>query len=159
MAACGIDDIIEETIMSKENELYKAMEACNQGLTLSENGDYTKALDAFSDALVIFEAEKDHKNEAQVLMNIGSVYRDMSEPILAEEYYHHAMEIFERLDDQEGIANQFSNLGYISYVTSRLEEAAAYFEKAARLYTKTGNTERARLAEQNVEALKKELMS
>jgi tetratricopeptide (TPR) repeat protein len=84
---------------------------------------------------------------------VGSVYRDKEEHGPALENYANALSIFEEQDVPIGMADQYSNIGYIHAMKRERETALEWFQKAKDLYESLGEERKASLAEQNIQIL------
>jgi tetratricopeptide (TPR) repeat protein len=88
------------------------------------------------------------------LGNIGSVYRDIEKWDDSLDIYFKALKIFKEVDHENGVADQYSNIGYAYSMKGDLKNAFRFFEEAKVLYNKSGNIEKTRLCEQNLQAIK-----
>ena len=71
----------------------------------------------------------------------------------ALESYSKALAIFEEQDESIGMADQYSNIGYIHAMKRERETALESFQKAKALYDSLGQERKASLAEQNIQLL------
>jgi tetratricopeptide (TPR) repeat protein len=115
---------------------------------------FDHALDLFREAADLFKELGDDVSLGEQLGNIGSVYRDMNEWDLALPNYFDSLEIFEKIDLKAGIAAQYSNISYAFSGKGALQEALEYSIKAKGLFDELGETRRAELSQQNIDALK-----
>jgi len=96
--------------------------------------EFTSALENFKAAFNLFEASGDTLHAALLLSNIGSVHRDMGEYYQALGMYQKALPLFERLENKEGIADQYTNIAYIHVMEGDLIRALSCYRKALPLY-------------------------
>jgi tetratricopeptide (TPR) repeat protein len=131
----------------------KAAVVSNLGLFKAFKGDFTNALKYFQQARDLFERIGDQPSLARIWGNIGSVYRDMQAPAEAMPNYQKALEIYTQLHDDLGCADQSANIGYLNAVQGDASKALDWFRKALGRYQALGETEKARLTQQNIARL------
>ena len=82
--------------------------------------------------------EKDSKEEAVVLGNLGLIYDERGELDKAEEILLKTLEIDEKLELQEGMANSYSNLGIIYSKRGDLDKAEEMCKKSLEIAERLG---------------------
>ena len=83
------------------------------GNILSEQSQYTKALDYYFKAVAIDSLNNKKGSLPDIYNNIGLVYADQSNYVKAEEFYFKAMKMYDETNNKDGIATTSSNLGNI----------------------------------------------
>ena len=82
--------------------------------------------------------EKDTKEEAMVLGNLGLIYRRKGDLDKAEDMHNKSLEIEKKLGRLKGMAAEYGNLGLIYEQRGDIGKAKEYWEKAVGLYKKIG---------------------
>ena len=97
----------------------------NLAMTYLSQGRYIKAIEHYQKARQLFSsvAEARPKDFGNILTNLSSVYAEMGQYNKAISYQRQALTIFEKADDQAGIASSYHNIGYIE--SEQLNYAAA----------------------------------
>ncbi|MDP2161712.1 MAG: tetratricopeptide repeat protein [Flavobacterium sp.] len=120
----------------------------NLGISNIITGDYSKALDYFSKAKLIFENElsigskEDFKNRSGLARTYGSmgvVFSEQSNYAKALQFHLKAVAIYEELQDEEKLARVFNNIGVVYRAQNEDFKALEYFTKAQKLQEKTGD--------------------
>ncbi|GGD31687.1 tetratricopeptide repeat-containing sensor histidine kinase [Flavobacterium orientale] len=120
----------------------------NLGISNIITGDYSKALDYFSKAKLIFENElsigstEDFKNKSGLARTFGSmgvVFSEQSNYAKALQFHLKAVTIYEELQDEEKLARVFNNIGVVYRAQNEDFKALEYFTKAQKLQEKTGD--------------------
>jgi tetratricopeptide (TPR) repeat protein len=81
------------------------------------------------------------------------VFRDKEDHEAALTHYLKALSLFEEQGLSIGIADQYSNIGYIHAMNRERETALEWFQKAKALYESLGEETKASLADQNIQIL------
>lgn len=104
----------------------------NLGLSYLTQGRYVKALDYYTKAQQLFSKQlaAPAHDSGTILTNIASVYAEMGQFHKAIEYQQQAITIFEKADDQAGMASAYHNIGYIRSELLDYPAAVAAFERA-----------------------------
>ncbi len=85
--------------------------------------------------------EKDTKEEAMVLGNLGLIYRKRGELDKAEDMHNKSLEIEKKLGRLEGMASDYGNLGLIYRVRGDLDKADDMHKKSLEIEKKLGRLE------------------
>ncbi|MEW6557463.1 MAG: tetratricopeptide repeat protein [Elusimicrobiota bacterium] len=109
------------------------------GNVLQTKTFYTKALESYKNALLLYEIKNDKRNLWRVFQNIGVVYYYSGDYQKALEYYNNALEIGEQLGNQPGIANTHNNIGLIYYNLGNYKKALECYNKALEINKKYEN--------------------
>lgn len=121
-------------LMKKRNDLSGAgMILTNRGVLLSELLRITEAKKSFEDARLIYQVGKDPRNEAKVLINLGSLANATEDLDGALSYYTEADKIL--MGEKGGAVSGVNYLGIgETYLKKReLRNARTAFDKAATL--------------------------
>lgn len=110
----------------------------NQGVVLEKLGAFEAALDLY----LRLEVEKDAMaptRRASVLVNLGVLYRNLGDPILAIESFAAAAAIFEKEGDRAALSNVLLNLGRALHQNlGRNAEAESAYRRALALALESG---------------------
>lgn len=124
--------------------------------------DYLKALDYYEESLEFFEqyAEKHRENPAEyeqarlgmanILNNIGLVYKEQKNYGLALENYRKALKLFEELESKPGIAQTQSHIGIVYLEGENYSDALMYSQDALRIYREIGQRKEVASALENI---------
>jgi tetratricopeptide (TPR) repeat protein len=80
--------------------------------------------------LRIFQEKERSDYEGKAYNLIGSIHHAQGRYAEALESYQKALAIFERIGDQQGIANCYNNIGVINVAQGRYAEALESYQKA-----------------------------
>ncbi|MCX4779932.1 AfsR/SARP family transcriptional regulator [Streptomyces sp. NBC_01264] len=121
---------------------------------LGKLGRHTEALDALSRAEVIQRATEDHFSLAVGLSTRAEVLHSAARPAEALDAFRRALSIQEQIGDEYGQACALGHLGVSHAEQGQLEEAAACWERALRIYAKGGESGKATELRARLEALR-----
>ncbi len=113
----------------------------NLGLCYVGYGDYVRALDYHSNALLIEEELNDKKGQSQSLNNIGNIYGDMGGNKKALKYYERSMALSLELGDEEGSTGAITNIGNVYSILGDKEKAMEFYLKGLEIDRKYNYTE------------------
>ncbi|MBQ8464449.1 MAG: tetratricopeptide repeat protein [Alphaproteobacteria bacterium] len=99
-----------------------------------KNGDMEFSSRLFYQAAKLFNKEKYFYEEANIYLQLGTIYRICFVDDVAETLFHSALKIFKTLKYKEGIAKAYANLGVLMVGQERFDEADGYFTGALNLY-------------------------
>ncbi len=104
--------------------------------------DMAEARAHYEEALDIARSHGSDGDVADALYNAITAYAygDMPEPETALRYANQAREIFERLDDKEGVARSNWAWGTVAHALGRDEEAVVAYERALAIYETLDDT-------------------
>ncbi|MBN8693218.1 MAG: tetratricopeptide repeat protein [Bacteroidetes bacterium] len=110
-----------------------------------ETGNYYRALEAFQNAIKLFEAENSYSGVNSARANIGNTYYYMGNLEKALDYYKKAIEDYKKIKDikpeTEGkLANLYNNLGIIYASKKDYLYGKIYFDLALNLWHKQKDT-------------------
>lgn len=103
---------------------------------------YYLALNSYFEALTAYRKLENKPLEAQIIENIGIIYRKAKFYNKAINFYRDALTIKESLNDSIGIARSYYNIGRIYRLSNRPEDALKYFNLALTLYESQKNSKK-----------------
>jgi signal transduction histidine kinase len=103
------------------------------GKIFNEYGYNSKAILSYTDALEIYKDSTKSIEKYKLYDVLGDVYFDLKEYSKAEKAYKDALFIVNKINNKKGIAITVSNLGNLSRVNGKLEEAWAYFQSIEKM--------------------------
>ena len=132
------------------NKSYIAANLSNIGIIYKEQGDYSKALEYFFDALKIHDELNSKNDLAATLGNIGNVYMKQGVASTeasakvellnkALEYYLKALKMNEELGRKNGIAINLGNIGLVYMDQLDYPKALEYYFKALDMAEELGD--------------------
>lgn len=123
----------------KKAEIGKATALANMGEVYIYLGQYSRALDFLSRALVDFKISGASSQQAATLNNIGVVYKNQGNYQKSQEFYQKALRLYKKNKDNLGEAITLNNIGEIYRNLSRYSQAINYHEKALKIFQNCGN--------------------
>lgn len=102
-------------------------------------GNYPRALEAFLQALKIYEKKKDPQNISISMVNIGTVYTDLPDYAQALYYYFRALRHAESSSYEAGRAVPLLNIGDSYEKQNKLDSARIYTQQAYEAAIKTND--------------------
>jgi len=126
------------------NDLSKALEVFTRlkddnGLRVVLNGlakvystlnQHDKSVEYHIKSLQLIDPEKDKMTFSISYFNIGTVYRNAGNLLMANEYFNKALQLSLELDDQIGIAYAKTNLGWVLLNQKSYEKAVDNYKQA-----------------------------
>ena len=110
------------------------------GMLNFDQSHFDKAFSMYVKALSLYEQEGNLYGKSAVLINLGNIYRRLSDNQKALEYYQQSLELNQQLDRKSGIANVYASMGNIYFHLDDFKKAALYFQNSIELYEVLGNT-------------------
>jgi tetratricopeptide (TPR) repeat protein len=107
-----------------------------EGLALFARGDYKAALSMFETAVHSYGAADEQDKQAEMLNNLGVLYRLRRDWPTALTALTHARTIFADLEDVEREAQTWGNLGDLYADQRHLDKAASAYSQASALFGK-----------------------
>ena len=111
----------------------------NLGVFYTQQGQYEKAINILSKALLMCELAGDRKHIAEVLSSCGRVYIYLSDYPNALDYHMRALEIARDVEAKDVEATSLNNLGYLYITLSDWSKALVYLEQSLALAQKLDN--------------------
>jgi tetratricopeptide (TPR) repeat protein len=114
----------------------------NQGVVLEKVGAYREALGLYKQELAGGGAggKPDPDRRAALLVNSGVIYRNLGDPVKAEESFREAIGLYRRAGDTAGLSNAHLNLALALHLNlERPAEAETAYREALRLAVESGD--------------------
>jgi tetratricopeptide (TPR) repeat protein len=111
----------------------------NLGIFYTQQGQYEKAINILSKALLMYEVTGDRKRIAEVLSSCGRVYIYLSDYPSALDYHMRALEISRDVEAKDVEATSLNNIGYLYITLSEWAKALTYLEQSLDLARKLNN--------------------
>ncbi len=106
---------LEYDFASKTNNKIFIANALNiQGASFYIQGNFTDAIDYYTQSLKIEEEIGNKKGIASALNNIGNIYNQQSDFPKAIDYYTQSLNTYKDIGDKKGMATSFNNIGIIN---------------------------------------------
>ncbi len=118
---------------------YQANALNTIGTAYWNEGNYSRALDYYLQALQIREETKDKKGVGGCYGNIGNVYYLQADYPKALEYYFKGLKIGEELRDKNGTGLCLTNVGVVYFDQGDYQKALEYASKALLVYQELGD--------------------
>jgi serine phosphatase RsbU (regulator of sigma subunit)/tetratricopeptide (TPR) repeat protein len=128
----------------------------NIGVLLTDQGDYTEALDYLNQALKLkkrYEPENVSKN----YLNLGVAYENKGDTSKAINHYQKALKAAIKVDDHEDIATAYNNIGSYYYYRKDFKLAVDYLRRAVSEYELVGDGAGTAWALANIGSIKYQL--
>jgi serine/threonine protein kinase/tetratricopeptide (TPR) repeat protein len=110
-----------------------------QGTTLWNIGKLEQAIEAYAEALVIYRAIGNSRNEARALNNMGIVFAALGEYEEALAHYKSALKIDQALGERSGLALKLGNIGQCYADLGDVARAESYLARALEVAEQTGD--------------------
>lgn len=139
-SACSV--YLTQNPGEKERAFYtesKADALSNLGRLYSNRGDYSLAIDYFSESLEICEKIDSKDGVAFNLDHMAMIYRMLSDYDNALTYYERVLDIHRSREDKFGIANTLNNIGNVYFDQEKDDIAQGYYEEALTTSYESGN--------------------
>ncbi|MGC9525847.1 MAG: CHAT domain-containing protein [Limnospira sp.] len=104
-------------------------------------GNYREAVEVYREALPSFREENDGAKIGEILLNLGTAYRILSQYDSAREAVSEALEIAQKIGDRNLEAAALMELGVIDYSRSEYPEALELYDKAIAISREIDNRE------------------
>jgi len=134
--ASALDHLNQAYLLANEHsfEEKSASILTNMGRLNFKLGNYSTALSSTKEALSLFERFAPNSGSAAVnLLNIGNIYRDISEYENAKYYYEKAQTLVLKIQNFNMKAVVLNNLGLVHIKLEELSKALALFNEALNL--------------------------
>jgi len=111
----------------------------NQGVVLEKVGAHREALDLYKQVLAA-GGELEPGRRAALLVNTGVIYRNLGDPVKAEESFREAIALYRRAGDVAGLSNAHLNLALALHLNlEQTAEAEGAYREALRLAGESGD--------------------
>ncbi len=118
----------EEALKHPRDSFAIASAYNNIGASNRSLGNYEDALNAYLNALHIYENKEALNEVATVNNNIGMVYSYLGINEKAVQYHLKAIDVFEKENNQKGISQAYNNIAIIYANDGELDKALSYFQ-------------------------------
>ena len=125
--------------VSKSQPTIKAQIHQDMGTLFRSQSQFDSANHHFTEALTIYQTEKDSLGIAKSVNNIGTIHFFRGNYKQALGSYQKAIKLFEKVNFTKGIADCNNNIGIIHWKQKNYELAQEYYKKAGDAYQKLGN--------------------
>jgi DNA-binding SARP family transcriptional activator/tetratricopeptide (TPR) repeat protein len=112
----------------------RAIALSDLGTALGQHGQYTAAVENFSEAIAIHRELGDRYGQAQSLISLGVVYKLMGRRNEALSCYEQSQAICEELGNARGQAMALDNLGALLRQEGMYDKALAYHQRAIAIF-------------------------
>lgn len=109
------------------------------GVTLDLGGLHAEALEAQSEALAIYEQEKDAASTSAVLINLGNTLDNLGDRARSREHYQRALEVKQSNGITKGVGSVLNNLADLALESGTIEQAVALFDQAIAAHERDGD--------------------
>jgi len=107
------------------------------GTNYSNSNNLIKALESYQNSVSVYENLGLQKETGRLYNNIGLTYSGLRSEDKAIQFYLKALHIYENiLNDLDGVATVYINIGNLYYSQENYEFAQHYFDEALKLYKK-----------------------
>ncbi|HEY3569958.1 MAG TPA: CHAT domain-containing tetratricopeptide repeat protein [Thermoanaerobaculia bacterium] len=111
----------------------------NEGVVLEKVGAFREALDLYKQVLAA-GGELDPDRRAALLVNTGTIYRNLGDPVRATDSYRQAIDLYRQAGDTAGLSNANLNLALALHLNlEKPDEAEAAYREALRLAEASGD--------------------
>ncbi len=99
-----------------------------------------KALKYFNEADSIYSSIKEYRGLSRVYINIAEIYNEVYKEYKKSLYYYKkALDLKRKLDDKEGIALVYNDMGSLEGNMENINDAEKYFNKSFEIYSDLNN--------------------
>jgi two-component sensor histidine kinase len=110
----------------------------NKGFAYKLKGEYIKALAAYMQALDLL-ADTDLKIKITILNNIGNLYADQNDYVLALDFYQQAKQLAEAEKNENAVAYALNNIGNVYFSQKKYDLALLNFYASLQLKRALGD--------------------
>ncbi|TWX72771.1 serine/threonine-protein kinase [Colwellia sp. C1TZA3] len=119
---------------------YKEAEALNAfGVVYEQLGETKLAFDYYQEALVIRKVSGDLAGATTTMTNLAPMHVAIGEYQKAEQYLKASLEIYQQLNDQEGLSNIYNELGNLAEEQALYQSALENYRQALNIRVDLGN--------------------
>jgi tetratricopeptide (TPR) repeat protein len=119
-----------------DDKLTMALALLSSGRIYDILNQRTKALEAYNQALPLWQDLRDRSGEARTLNNIGTVYSLSGETAKALDYFNQSLPIIRELKDPIGEARTLNNIAWVYREQGQVKEAMTQIDGAIALIEK-----------------------
>lgn len=93
-------------------------------------GNFSKALEAYHNAIQAVRETNNGNLEGHTLINIGGIYYEYGDYLRAKDYLNQGLNVFKGLSDNLLIGKSYVRLGYTYYALNSFDTALVYLDSA-----------------------------
>ncbi len=123
-------NILEERIKKDYDKRMDAFVKKFRSYEAGLNLDIEKSIELGKESMQIFDELKDNRESGWIRISLADSYIQLGDLATATELAHQAIDLFEDLDQNEGMSRAYNLLGNIVYTAENMEKAREYFEKS-----------------------------
>lgn len=130
------------SVFKKEKDSFLMAKMLNSiGINQMYLSQYPEALSSYLESKRIYEDLKNTADiqYASVHANIGLLYARLEKPDLAMQFQEKAIELFKKVDFQEGVANSLTNIGRLHTVMDKPQKALTNYKEAYKIMEANSN--------------------
>ena len=131
LAQANVDTLSTKYIELPDTE--KAELLNGMGLGFLNLNDYTKALQYFEQARLLFDKLDDNTGTAKALNNIGNIHNSLGNYEKALEYHLNSLQIDEEYGNKKGITSSLNNIGIVYQNIGKWEDALDYYNRSLQM--------------------------
>jgi len=139
-SAIFYSDLLYQEAQAKKEGKYQIRALRAKAKVLKRNGRSYEAIPVYEAAIALCVELEDQKNEANVLSDLGVLYKDIDKLEKGIELNEKALKIREKIQDHEGIGISLNNMGIIYANQGDQATAIQYYSKALKIREANGNT-------------------
>jgi len=110
-----------------------------KGFYFEEKSDFTKALELYEGALLIFSERNNKTGMANCYNNVGIIYQILGDDPRSMDFFQKALKVYEEIGDKAGMANAFNNIGIIFHNQNDLDKALEYYWRSFEIAQQRGD--------------------
>ncbi len=125
----------------------------NIGYTLTDLGDYKKALEQYLISIELFKTLGEENREAIAYNDIGYIFQTQGAIEKAIENYIKSLKLLEKMDDKASIGACLNNIGLLYHEQNNFEKALEYYQKGLKVKEEIGNEKSIAVSLNNIGSL------
>ncbi|MCB0408756.1 MAG: tetratricopeptide repeat protein [Flavobacteriales bacterium] len=115
---------------AKNNTEHMAIASGTKGVSFYMRANYYEAVKYYHQSLSLYEKIEQKQGQAQMLNNLGLIYKELEEYDTALVYYNKSLVLKESINDQWGISSTYSNIGNIYRKKGNHSKALEFHQKS-----------------------------
>ncbi|MEH2158906.1 CHAT domain-containing protein [Nostoc sp.] len=124
---------------AQNSQAQEAERLLEQGIKLTQQQEYQKAIQILQQALTIAQQLKDQKFEATALLGLGRNYDALGEKQKSLDFYNQALPLWRAVGDRSGVATTLNNIGLVYDTLGEKQKALDFYNQALPLWRAVGN--------------------
>ncbi|MCG3227326.1 MAG: tetratricopeptide repeat protein, partial [Candidatus Heimdallarchaeota archaeon] len=102
-------------------------------------GQRKNAKAVYQEIMKNYKNHLDDELNATILHNLANIHLELGDFDRSKDYFHQALEIDKKTDNQKGLSLTYSGLGSLSFYLGQFEEAIEYYQKSLEFRKKTND--------------------